>query len=472
MANERTIRLNRLVLWLLPVVFVGAAGVAALSAARAAQAESQLDARLQQIIAIYNLRPLQIREYSADPEMRLGQALFFDPVVSGNRDVSCSSCHLLSYGLTDGLPRSIGVGGLGIGPGRHLLHGLSIHPRRSLDLWNRDNNAVSSFFWDGHVEVLDSRRRIFRSPMGTALPPGFQNAMAVQSVVPLTVPDEMLGAYRSYSSSALPEPHRNQINDLVTQRSYPSVASMMQSVYRQLLKRLLGLDAKPHPWQNKYRQMFAQAYPQKRMSQISIVDIGNAIAHFEEMGFAANAAPWDDYLGGDTSAISREAKVGAILFYGRARCAVCHAGPMFSDFQYHSVGIFSKITVNGKLVNDYGRWMVTGNERDRYRFRTPPLRNVTGRPLLFHDGSSSSLSQAILRHVNPLARAGGYMPDGSFAMDRGQIESVSPLLTEKIALTDDDVEALIAFLGTLASQSRDKSQIIPQRVPSGISFTR
>jgi hypothetical protein len=64
------------------------------------------------------------------------------------------------------------------------------------------------------------------------------------------------------------------------------------------------------------------------------------------------------------------------------------------------------------------------------------------------------------------------MPDGSFAMDRGQIESVSPLLTEKIALTDDDVEALIAFLGTLASQSRDKSQIIPRRVPSGISFTR
>lgn len=149
MASERVIRLNRLVLWLLPIVFAGAVGAAALSALRANQAESQLDARLQQIVAIYNLRPLEIREYSADPEMRLGQALFFDPIISGDRDVSCSSCHLLSYGLTDGLPRSIGVGGVGFGPGRHLLHGLSIHPRRSLDLWNRDNNAVSSFFWTG-----------------------------------------------------------------------------------------------------------------------------------------------------------------------------------------------------------------------------------------------------------------------------------------------------------------------------------
>src|SRR5579863_7575512 len=214
MANEPAILLNRLVLWLLPVVFVGAAGVAALSAARAAQAESKLDARLQQIIAIYNLRPLQIRQYSADPEMRLGQALFFDPVVSGNRDVSCSSCHLLSYGLTDGLPRSIGVGGVGFGPGRHLSHGLSIHPRHSLDLWNRDNNAVSAFFWDGHVEVLDSPRRRFRSPLGKSLPTGFQNAMAVQAVFPITIPDEMLGYFGEHSSSRLPAPHANRLNDL------------------------------------------------------------------------------------------------------------------------------------------------------------------------------------------------------------------------------------------------------------------
>lgn len=462
----------RMLAWMLPVVFVATAGTAVFSSAARARSEARLDDKLQKIIAIYNLRPLEVREYSRDPEMLLGQALFFDPVLSGPRNVSCSTCHILSYGLTDGLPRSIGVAGVGVGSSRRLTRGPAVHPRRSLDLWNRDNNAVSSFFWDGHVEVLDSTKRIFRSPMGSYLPRGFQNAMAVQAVVPITVPDEMLGTYGSRSSSTLPVPHANEVNNLVTQRSYPSVAAMMQSVYHQLLRRLLGLDSNPYPWQDEYRHMFAKAYPKKAASQITIVDIGNAIAHYEEMAFAANASPWDHYVSGDTSAVPEQAKLGAIIFYGRGRCAACHSGQLFSDFRYHSIGIFSKILINGKRVNDYGRWAVTGDEGDLYSFRTPPLRNVTRRPLYFHDGSSSSLYEAITRHLNPLARAGGYNRDGSFAIDRVQIQSISPLLTtEKIRLSGADVQALIAFLATLESQTRSEDQMIPRRVPSGLAFT-
>lgn len=466
-------RIYRILIWMLPIVFVATAGIAALSSAARARSEARIDDKLRKIIAIYNLRPLEVREYSRDPEMLLGQALFFDPVLSGPRNVSCSTCHILSYGLTDGLPRSIGVAGTGVGSSRRLSNGLLVHPRRSLDLWNRDNNAVSSFFWDGHVEVLDSTKRIFRSPMGSDLPRGFQNAMAVQAVVPITVPDEMLGTYGSRSSSTLPMPHANQIDDLVTQRSYTSVAAMMQSVYHRLLRRLLGLDSKPYPWQDEYRQMFAKAYPPKPVSKISIVDIGNAIAHYEEMAFAANASPWDHYIAGETNVISEEAKAGAIIFYGRGRCAACHSGQLFSDFKYHSIGIFSKIVVNGKLVNDYGRWLVTRSEQDKFAFRTPPLRNVTRRPLYFHDGSTSGIYATLVRHVNPLARAGGYNPDGSFSLDRGQIQSVSPLLTtEKIRLSAGDIEALIAFLTTLESQTRDDAQIIPRHVPSGLTFVR
>lgn len=466
-------RIYRMLIWMLPIVFVATAGTAAFSAVGRARSEARLDDKLQKIIAIYNLRPLEVREFSRDPEMLLGQALFFDPVLSGPRSVSCSTCHILSYGLTDGLPRSIGVAGVGVGSSRRLSNGLLVHPRRSLDLWNRDNNAVSSFFWDGHVEVLDSTKRLFRSPMGSGLPRGFQNAMAVQAVVPITVADEMLGTYGSRSSPMLPMPHANQIDDLVTQRSYASVAAMMQSVYHRLLQRLLGLDSKPYPWQEEYRQMFAKAYRKKPASKISIVDIGNAIAHYEEMAFAANASPWDHYIAGDPSAISEEAKAGAIIFYGRGRCAACHSGQLFSDFKYHSVGIFSKILVNGKPVGDYGRWVVTGDKQDRYAFRTPPLRNVTRRPLYFHDGSTSGIYEALVRHVNPLARAGGYNPDGSFSLDREQIQSISPLLTmEKIRLSSGDFEALITFLTALESQTRNDAQIIPRRVPSGLNFIR
>ena len=444
----------------------------ALVVAARRQQESDLDARLQKIIRIYGLSPLKVRHYYADPEMLLGQALFFDPILSGDRDVSCSTCHLLRYGLSDGLPRSIGVGGVGFGASRRLMRGIAIHPRRALDLWNRDNNAVSSFFWDGHVEVLDSTKRVFRSPLGDQLPTGFQNAMAVQSVVPITVPDEMLGRYGDRSSSYLPASQRNRRNDLVVSAQYRSVADMMKSVYAQLLKRLLGINERPEVWQTDYRTMFGQAYPSKPIKQISIIDVGNAISHFEEMAFAANASAWDQYLAGDANAISHNAKIGAIIFYGKGRCAACHAGPLFSDFKYHGVGIFSKMIVNGKLINDYGRGMVTGIADDRYKFRTPPLRNVTRRPLYFHDGSTSGLAQAIVRHLNPLENANGYKANGAFAMDREQIQSVSPILIDRITLSDAEIDNLIAFLRTLESQSRTVDQIIPDRVPSGMSFAR
>src|SRR5260370_15366535 len=141
--------------------------------------QAALDQKLQKVIDLYGMRPLSIRRYEADLKWKLGQALFFDPVLSGNRDVSCATCHLLRNGLSDGLPRSIGANGEGLGVHRRLLKGIQVHPRHSLDLWNRDNNDVTAFFWDGHVEVLDPQKHLFRSPLGDELPVGFENAMAV-----------------------------------------------------------------------------------------------------------------------------------------------------------------------------------------------------------------------------------------------------------------------------------------------------
>ena len=74
----------------------------------------------------------------------------------------------------------------------------------------------------------------------------------------------------------------------------------------------------------------------------------------------------------ETLSLNRQ-KSGAIIFYGKGRCAACHSGPLFSDFQYHGVGVFSKIYVDGKYVNDLGRGGVTGNPTENYHFRTPPL---------------------------------------------------------------------------------------------------
>ena len=55
-----------------------------------------------------------------DPKVKLGQALFFDKLVSGNQDIACSTCHHPLFGTSDALPTSIGIGGNNIGPNRPL----------------------------------------------------------------------------------------------------------------------------------------------------------------------------------------------------------------------------------------------------------------------------------------------------------------------------------------------------------------
>ena len=290
---------------------------------------ADLDRDVAKIVAEFNLRPVQVRRFEADPKFKLGQALFFDPILSGPRDVACATCHLLSYGTSDGLPRSIGVHGVGLGPERRLTKGKHEHPRNALDLWNRDNNAVRSLFWDGRVEVLDSERRIFRSPLGKDLPPRLDNVLAVQALFPLVTADEMLGDNHDRSAPGLPNGHAGLPNDLVSRDRPASETLRIKDSHARLMTRLLGTNGTT-AWQQKYRRLFQEAYP--RREDFTIVDLANALAHFEEMAFATRDSAWDRYLRGDGRALPSDAKRGALVFYGKGRCGVCHSGPLFSDF--------------------------------------------------------------------------------------------------------------------------------------------
>ena len=406
--------------------------------------KSTLDNLLSKVIKEYNLRPLQVRHFDADPKFVLGRALFFDPILSGTRDVSCATCHLLKFGTSDGRPRSIGVLGIGVGPRRQPKIGKVAHRRNALDLWNRDNNAVKALFWDGRVEVLDPVHRIFRSPLGKALPSGLDNALAVQALFPLATPDEMLGELNDNSPSSLPGGNGGLPNDLVSTKVFATEAARIQDSHNRLIARLFGLG-KPNQWQKEYLKLFEAAYPAKVQNSYSIVDLANAIAHFEEMAFATRGSAWDRFLNGNQEAISAQAKEGALLFYGRARCVACHNGPLFSDFDYHSVGIFSSNTGVDGAGLDYGRWRATGLSSDKFKFRTPPLRNVTKTAPYFHDGSEATLRGALQRHLNPLNRADKYNYDGSFSMSRDEIDSISPVLIPGVVLSEADLQALITF---------------------------
>lgn len=94
----------------------------------------------------------------ADNPMRaakaeLGRMLFYDPILSTDRRVACATCHGEIWGLSDGLPRSVGVGGIGpVGTGRH---GPTTTRRNASTLWNAAWRAA--LFWDGRSPSLEDQ---------------------------------------------------------------------------------------------------------------------------------------------------------------------------------------------------------------------------------------------------------------------------------------------------------------------------
>jgi cytochrome c peroxidase len=424
---------------------------------------------LRKIIRQNYIRPLATKPFEKTKKFLLGQALFFDPILSGNRDISCATCHLLKLGSSDSVPLAIGTTGIGLGKTRKI-DSRDVVPRNSLDLWNRDNNSVKSLFWDGRVEVLDPKRRIFRSPLEGLLPEGLENALAVQALFPLARDDEMLGLPSDRSPESILAKHANLKNEIavgVKDLKGPEKISMVHSL---IIDRLLGLKTnKLENWQIEYRHLFQNAYPNRPVENFSIVELGNAIAHFEEIAFATRNTRWDEYLLGNSNVISEVAKRGAIIFFGKGKCAVCHDGPLFSDFEFHSLSVKQigpGINMSG---DDKGRYHATKNKKDIYKFRTPPLRNVTLTAPYFHDGVAGTLKEAIVHHLDPHYLADKYDETGAYELNSAQIKSLSFVLRNRTNLSPIDITALIEFLKTLEnSQLEMRERIIPESVPSGL----
>ena len=113
----------------------------------------------------------------------------------------------------------------------------------------------------------------------------------------------------------------------------------------------------------------------------------NAIAAYEIATFTFLDAPWDHYVAGEHTALSDEAKQGALLFYGKANCGKCHSGNLFTDQAHHNICAPQLGPGKGdEAPLDLGRARETGEAADRFAFRTPPLRNVAVTGPWMHDG--------------------------------------------------------------------------------------
>lgn len=166
---------------------------------------------------------------------------------------------------------------------------------------------------------------------------------------------------------------------------------------------------------------FAGIYPQG----ITAETVKDAIATFERSLVTPNSR-FDQYLRGDTTAITDDEKRGYQHFksYG---CIACHQGMNVGGNMFQIFGVMADYFEDrGNITKaDFGRFNVTGNEADRYRFRVPSLRNVAKTSPYFHDGSAETLEQAIM------------------VMARYQLGRTIPT---------EDVESIARFLRTLSGE--------------------
>jgi cytochrome c peroxidase len=422
------------------------------------------DVLLRKAIKAFQIEPLQAVARPLGAKERLGQALFFDPFVSGPKSIACATCHVRSLGAGDGNRLAVGLGARGTGKERLAHTAALIVPRNVLPFFNRGSNSFRALFWDGRVQL--GPKGEIETPLGNRMPTGFDNLLAAAAVFPLAEPDEMLG--RSMKRARRETFH----NELVGSDVDPDdMQHRSTSVFRNVIQRLLAPNStKPDTVVLRFRDLFQSAYPDVRLTDFRIQHVGNALSSYIDVAFALQSAAWDKYVAGDTSAISQDQKRGAVVFFGKGRCAVCHNGVEFSDFRFHSLAIPQlNVGKHGRHI-DYGRAAATSDGKDRFAFRTPPLRNAVDTGPWGHNGIFTTLSSVIEHHVNPVPVLHDaqlkYPEEASHA---GRLLGFrSPILAEISPLSKNDVKLLIAFLEALTSPTIMSSAVaVPEDVPSG-----
>ena len=419
---------------------------------------SDLDAALRRVIVQRGLSAYPGRErIEPDSELtRLGRDLFFDPILSGDQNIACATCHHPAFAMADARALPIGAGGTGLGEERAFRAVVQVAgegavanpfidvfvPRNSPTVIN--SALLSTQFWDGRVETSGG----VRTPEAAINDLGFGDSLTAQAIFPITSQHEMAGI---------------------------TLGSLPPMVVRQTLLRRL----RDNP---EYAARFADVFGGE---EINVRQLAEAIAAFERQ-LIFTAAPWDDYVAGDDAALSQAQKRGALLFFGEMkagiRCAGCHRGDLFTDQRFHNLLApqLGPGKGNGEGGHDdLGRANGSVDYRDQYRFKTPSLRNVSLTSPYLHSGAYRELVDVIWHHANPWRANIAYTPSQHlppelqnhvlpYDFDR-QAHSVARPLRAGLSISEADAADMVRFLQALTDPAaQDLSHILPKTVPSGL----
>lgn len=404
-----------------------------------------------------------------EAEVALGRLLFWDPILSGNKNIACATCHHPTFGTSDGLSLGMGEGGNGLGPARLVdpdnLPEQRI-PRNSPALWNVGSYGYTAMFADGRIEVDPSRESGFRTPLEDEMVTGFASLLSAQTMFPVLSNDEMAGHYEESDVSQLIRQGRITGDD----GAWATIAARVAAI-------------------PEYEAQFQAVYPEIAAGRpIHFTDISNAIAAFVTVGFKSTGAPFNAATG-----LSGDAKAGMQLFFGEAGCESCHSGPLLSDMAFHAMGEPQigpgKAERFERHQRDTGRMRVTNDPADAYAFRTPSLWNVTLTAPYGHAGAYPDLTTFLRHHLDGGANVASYTldsavlptmevgkPDLNPAAEGGAnfdaiVQNARPA---GYALNDAEIAQLIAFLQTLEDPAAKAGGHfpIPETVPSGLPVDR
>jgi len=412
--------------------------------------------------------PLSSKDFHPidDQKARLGQKLFYDPILSGNQNISCGTCHSPDFGTGDGLSLGIGEGGEGVGPTRTAGQGndqiKKRIPRNASALWNLGAKEIHVLFHDGRLNKSDVYENGFDSPAEEWLPRGLDNILAVQALFPMTSQFEMAG-----------NPRENQVAGAAHDR--------IDNVWPILAKRVRIIP--------EYGRLFVDAFEDvKAPTDVTIVHIANALSAFQNFEWQSFDSPYDQYVGGDKSALNGQQKAGMNLFLGKARCSTCHSGKFFSDQGFHALALPhfgpGRTRLFDPYVRDVGHMGESDRLEDAYSFRTPQLRNVELSGPYGHNGAYPTLEGIVRHHLNPVESLNSWRPQLAnlrpapwlaaidfVAMEdqRERQRLKSKIDIEPINLDDSEVDALVAFLKSLTGTESVKGRLgKPDTVPSGL----
>ena len=302
-------------------------------------------------------------------KVELGRQLYFDPRLSGDETIACATCHHPDMGWTDNAPVSTGIHG--------QMGGVS-----APTVMNRILGKTQ--FWDGRAASLEAQAA---GPVGNPIEMGFTWERA----------EVLLREVEGYDLQFRAIFGGPATEDTATK----AIAAFERTVF-----------AGGSPYDH-----FERATPFYSLDMEDETD-ADLIARYEEA-----------MRGEEEHPMSEGAERGRELFFGKANCSACHAGPDLSDEQFHNIGI-------AQMGPDPfpGRFAVTGADADRGATKTPGLHNIAETGPYMHDGSFKTLVEVVLHY-----KRGGINIDGT----------KSPYLSDKISrlpLNGQEIYDLVEFL--------------------------